>query len=69
MLIRQSKLPNKYGDVIMGQYNLSPEEIEASFEEWLSSQEGDIQAWVLAEVWNRLAKKHGWSDTLKAKED
>jgi len=50
----------------MGTYNLSADEIEESFEEWLSSQEGEIQAWVLAEAWNRLAKKHKWEDKLKA---
>lgn len=49
----------------MGTYNLSPDEIEESFEQWLQSQEGEVQAWVLAEVWNRLAKKHGWSGKLK----
>lgn len=54
------------GNIDMGTYNLSADEIEESFEEWLSSQEGEIQAWVLAEAWNRLAKKHQWEDKLKA---
>jgi hypothetical protein len=52
----------------MGTYNLSVDEIIDSFENWLGDQEGEVHASVIAEAWNRLAEKHGWSDRLKAKE-
>lgn len=38
------------------------------FEEFLGDFEGDVCAETVADAWNKLAKKHGWQDTLYAKE-
>jgi len=54
----------------MGTYNLGCDNIIDSFENWLrktSSGEGDIGADVIAQAWNKLAKKYGWNDKLKVK--
>jgi len=50
----------------MGTYNISPDEFEEAFEELLSTQQGDVAAWVVAECWERLAKKNMWNDRLVA---
>lgn len=34
------------------------------FEEFLRDFEGDVCAEVVAEAWNKLAKKYGWNDRL-----
>ena len=47
-------------------YNLSAEQIEKKFEDFLRSQEGDVSAEIIVEAWNNLSKKHGWGDRLKA---
>ena len=38
------------------------------FEEFLRDFEGDISAQTVADAWNKLAEKHGWTDTLEARE-
>lgn len=61
------------GDVYkMGTYNLSCDEIIDSFENWLqetSLGEGDIGADVIAEAWNKLAKKYEWNEYLNVIEN
>ena len=49
----------------MGIYVLSAEEIEEAFEEFLSSQEGEIHKDVLIEAWNKLSKREGWNEEIK----
>ena len=50
----------------MGTYGISPDELIDDFEEFLNSQEGDIDALTISECWNRLAKKYKWDDNLVA---
>lgn len=38
------------------------------FEEFLQDFEGDVCAETVAEAWNKLAKKYGWTDYLKVVE-
>jgi hypothetical protein len=38
------------------------------FEQFLRAFEGDISARTVAEAWNELAKRHGWTDVLQWKE-
>lgn len=47
-------------------YGLSCDEIIEPFEEWLIGQEGEVSAEELAKAWNKLARKCGWTDRLKA---
>lgn len=52
----------------MGIYILSAEEIEEEFENFLQSQDGEIHADVIVEVWNKLSKKYDWGDEIEVKE-
>ncbi len=51
----------------MGIYVLSAEEIEEEFEDFLQSQEGEIHADIIVEVWNKLSKKYKWNEEIKLK--
>lgn len=53
----------------MGTYNTSAEEIRESFEKWLkdNSEQGDISAEIIAEVWNEIAKESDWTDFLESR--
>jgi len=48
----------------MGTYGVRIEEIIEPFEEFLRNQEGDVSAEVIANAWNKLAKKYKWEDKL-----
>ena len=37
------------------------------FEQFLMDFEGEVCAEVVAEAWNKLAKKYGWNDKLKTR--
>jgi len=50
----------------MGIYVCGVEDVEDKFEDFLQSCEGDVHADVIAECWNKLAKKYDWHDRLKA---
>jgi len=50
----------------MGTYGITEEDIDEEFEDFLQSQEGDVCAEVIANVWNKLSKKHKWGDYLKS---
>ena len=49
----------------MGQYNITEEEFNHKFEEFLQSFEGDISARIIVKAWNNLCKIHGWKDKIK----
>ena len=60
----------------MGTYNISVEEFldgiivdgeRLNFEDFLYELEGDVSEGVVAEAWNKLAKKHKWNDKLEVK--
>jgi len=61
----------------MGTYNISVEEFMEGhyhvtkdeddyygFEDFLRNFQGDVCAEVVAEAWNKLAKKYGWNENL-----
>ena len=50
----------------MGTYGITEEDIEEEFKDFLHSQEGDVSAEVIANVWNKLSKKEEWGDYLKS---
>jgi len=61
----------------MGTYGISTEEFmeghirpsvkdeSYSFEDFLRDFEGDVNAFCVAEAWNKLAKKYGWNENLQ----
>lgn len=61
----------------MGTYGVTDDDFEdgawlegktITFEEFLQGFEGDVCAEVVANAWNKLAKKYKWNDRLKAGE-
>ena len=44
----------------MGTYNLSADEIEEPFEEFLRGLQGDFSAKIIAEAFNKIAKREKW---------
>ncbi|MCK5018115.1 MAG: hypothetical protein KAS32_13745 [Candidatus Peribacteraceae bacterium] len=50
----------------MGTYNITVEEFQDKFEEFLKSfdGEGDVTADCIRQSWNNICDKYGWTDKL-----
>lgn len=50
----------------MGIYKIDVDELTEKLEEFLSDRmEGEVDAEVMAQAWNKLADKFDWDDKLK----